>query len=72
MINAKAKVISSEHTGRHELDLNRFLETIDFRQVVKIDHSSACGTMGYRYTTIVYYVEMEDIRDMKLELINIK
>lgn len=72
MINAKAKVITSEHAGTLEDKLNGFLETIDIRQVVKIDHSSAGGTMGYRYTTIVYYVGMEDIRDMKLELINIK
>ena len=69
MINAKIKIFSSEYAVYLESDLNKFLETIDIRQVIKTEHSASAGTLGYRYTAIIYYVEKEDIRDMKIDKI---
>ena len=48
MINAKIKIFSSEYAGYLESDLNKFLETIDIRQVIKTEHSASAGTLGYR------------------------
>ena len=69
MINAKVKVFVSEYSQHLESDVNSFLQTIDIRQIIKTEHSTAAAQMGYRYTAIIYYVEKEDIRDMKIDKI---
>lgn len=73
MINAKVKVFVSEHSQYLENEVNSFLQTIDIRQVIKTEHSTSAGALGYRYTTIIYYVDSEDIRDIRIDdVLNIK
>ena len=69
MINAKVKVFVSEYSLHLETDVNNFLQTIDIRQVIKTEHSTSAGALGYRYTTIIYYIDSEDIRDIKIDKI---
>lgn len=69
MINAKVKVFVSEYSLHLETDVNNFLQTIDIRQVIKTEHSTSAGQLGYRYTTIIYYIDSEDIRDIKIDKI---
>ena len=73
MINAKVKVFVSEYSLHLETDVNNFLQTIDIRRVIKTEHSTSAGALGYRYTTIIYYIDMEDIRDIRIDdVLNIK
>ena len=73
MINAKVKVFVSEHSHYLENEVNSFLQTIDIRQVIKTEHSTSAGALGYRYTTIIYYIDSEDIRDIRIDdVLNIK
>jgi hypothetical protein len=47
--------------------MNEFLKTIDVRQIIKTDYSTAATSSAYRYTAIIYYVELADVRDAKIE-----
>jgi hypothetical protein len=47
--------------------MNEFLQTIDVRQIIKTDYSTAATSSAYRYTAIIYYVDLADIRDVKIE-----
>lgn len=38
MVNMKIKVIKGDNANDFEGQLNRFLKTIDIRQIIKIDH----------------------------------
>lgn len=67
MINAKVKMFHSEYSNRLEGEINEFLQTIDVRQIIKTDYSIASTDSSYRYTAIIYYVGLEDIRDAKIE-----
>ena len=73
MINAKVKVFVSEHSHHLEKEVNSFLQTIDIRQVIKTEHSTSGAQLGYRYTTIIYYIEKEYIREIRIDdVLNIK
>ena len=67
MINAKVKIFYGEYSTRLEGEMNEFLKTIDVRQIIKTDYSTAATTSSYRYTAIIYYVDLENIRDAKIE-----
>ena len=67
MINAKVKIFYGEYSTRLEGEMNEFLKTIDVRQIIKTDYSTAAASSSYRYTAIIYYVDLEDIRDAKIE-----
>jgi hypothetical protein len=67
MINAKVKIFYGEYSTRLEGEMSEFLQTIDVRQIIKTDYSTAATTSSYRYTAIIYYVDLEDIRDAKIE-----
>jgi hypothetical protein len=47
--------------------MSEFLQTIDVRQIIKTDYSTAATSSAYRYTAIIYYVELADVRDAKIE-----
>lgn len=55
MINAKCKMLYDEYATQLEVKVNQFLQTIDIRQIVKIDY--------------IIYVDIEDIREAKIESI---
>lgn len=67
MINGKVKLFYGDYTGRLQEEMNEFLETIDVRQILKTEYSTAASNSSYRYTAIIYYVELDDIRDVKLD-----
>jgi hypothetical protein len=67
MINAKVKIFYGEYSTRLEGEMNEFLQTIDVRQIIKTDYSTAAVSSSYRYTAIIYYVELADVRDAKIE-----
>jgi hypothetical protein len=66
MINAQVKVIHSNNDSWFENLMNEFLKTIDTRQIVKTEYST-CGDSYTRYSAIIYYVPLEDIRDAKID-----
>lgn len=73
MINAKLKLFESESTYHLQKEVNNFLQTIDIRQVIKTEHAAAAAQMGYRYTVVIYYIEKEDIREIRIDdVLNIK
>jgi hypothetical protein len=65
MVTPKIKVITARATSWPswlEKDVQTFLNTLDIRQIVKIDYSA---TNDY-YICSIIYLEMEDVRDMKI------
>jgi phage terminase large subunit GpA-like protein len=68
MATPKIKVINIRPSYL-EVELQKFLNTLDVRQIVKIDFVSS----GSGYTEIILcsiiYVELEDVRDMKIDTI---
>ena len=71
MINAKVKIFSKDNHSSLENEIKLFLETIDIRQIIKTEYSSgiAKGPYGSEklFSTIIYYVNFEDIRDVKID-----
>jgi hypothetical protein len=61
MVTPKIKVITARASWL-EKDVQTFLNTLDIRQIVKIDYSA---TNDY-YICSIIYLEMEDVRDMKI------
>ena len=71
MINAKVKIFNEDYDSYLEDAVNRFLETIDVRQILKTEYSSSMSTGPHQtirsYSAIIYYVELSDVRDIKIE-----
>ncbi len=72
MINAQVKIISDEESATSlEIKINNFLKTIDVRQIIKTEYSSSISTGPYHtkrlFSTTIYYVNFEDIRDVKID-----
>ena len=61
MVTPKIKVITARASWL-EKNVQAFLNTLDIRQIVKIDYSA---TNDY-YICSIIYLEMEDVRDMKI------
>ncbi len=70
MINAKVKIIEEDYPSNLEEELNKFLKTIDVRQIIKTEYSSGISAGQYdtkrTSSVIIYYVGFEDIRDIKI------
>lgn len=64
MINAKVKVIQSNDEEWFEELMNGFLSKIDVRQIVKTEYSTSSST---KFSAMIYYVGIDDIRDAKIE-----
>jgi hypothetical protein len=58
MINAKVKIIEEDYPSNLESELNEFLKTIDVRQIIKTEYSTG--------SVVIYYVGLDDIRDVKI------
>jgi hypothetical protein len=71
MINSKVKIFDEEYAHRLENSINEFLKTIDVRQIIKTEYSSSITESQYStkrsFSAIVYYVELADIRDIKID-----
>ena len=71
MIKAKVKILNVEFPSTLEDLVNQFLETIDVRQIIKTEYSSSMAVSQYTtirsYSAIIYYVELADVRDAKIE-----
>ena len=77
MINAKVKILCRDYDSYLEDAVNQFLETIDVRQIIKTEYSSSMAANQYNtirsHSVIIYYVELADIREAKIEnLLEIK
>lgn len=59
MINAKVKIIFGMDIYDMERLVNEFLQTIDIRQVIKIDTTNS-------QKTYIFYLDTEDFREIKL------
>jgi hypothetical protein len=70
MINAKVKIIEEDYPSNLESELNQFLKTIDVRQIIKTEYSSGISAGQYdtkrTSSVIIYYVGLDDIRDIKI------
>jgi hypothetical protein len=71
MINAKVKIISDEFGDNLEEEINKFLKTIDVRQIIKTEYSSNISAGQYSTkrlsSVVIYYVGSDDIRDVKID-----
>jgi hypothetical protein len=71
MINAKVKIFNEDYNYSLEDEVNKFLETIDVRQIIKTEYSSSMAVSQYTtirsYSVIIYYVELADVRDAKID-----
>jgi hypothetical protein len=68
MINTKVKLFEAYRSDSLERQLNEFLSTIDVRQIIKNDYSVAgAENANWKFTAIIYYVELSDIRDAKID-----
>ena len=71
MINAKVKIFNEDYDSYLEDSVNKFLETIDVRQIIKTEYSSSMSAGPHQtirsYSAIIYYVELADVRDAKIE-----
>lgn len=66
-MNAKIKILSAPYYSDLEDEINSFLATIDVRQIIKTEFSSAGNSSAFRYTAIIYYIGIDDIRDIKID-----
>lgn len=67
MINAKVKILTGSYTKDLETSVNEFLETIDIRQVVKMDFTATGDSDNKRIYCNITYVGIDDIRDAKID-----
>lgn len=68
MINTKVKLINETNEIKFEREVSDFLNTIDIRQIVKSDFSTCCtSTGGVKFTVMIYYVGIDDVRDAKID-----
>ncbi len=72
MINAKVKIFNEDYNSYLEDEVNKFLETIDVRQIIKTEYSSSMSLGQYdvmknSFSAIIYYVELADVRDAKID-----
>jgi len=71
MINAKVKIFNEDHTHTLEVAVNDFLQKIDIRQIIKTEYSIGVSSGPHRsiesYSAIIYYVELADIREAKID-----
>ena len=67
MINAKVKVINTDWYSELERQINDFLKTIDVRQIIKTEYSSSISSHAKSFSVIIYYVQIEDVRDLKID-----
>ena len=71
MINAKVKILYGDYETYLEDSVNKFLATIDVRQIIKTEYSSSVSVGQYNtirsYSAIIYYVDLADIREVKIE-----
>jgi hypothetical protein len=71
MINSKVKIFNEDYYGNLETELNKFLKTIDVRQITKTEYSTGISAGPYRtersFSAIIYYIGLEDIRDVKID-----
>lgn len=71
MINAKVKIFNEDYDSYLEDAVNKFLETIDVRQILKTEYSSSVSAGPHStirsYSAIIYYVELADVRDAKID-----
>jgi hypothetical protein len=70
MINAKVKIISEEYASNLEIEINKFLKTIDVRQIIKTEYSSNISkgphTTERSFSVTIYYIGLDDVRDVKI------
>jgi len=69
MINAKVKILTAGYTSDLEKSINEFLQTIDIRQVVKMDFTATGDGDNKRIYCNIVYVGIDDIRDSKIDTI---
>ncbi len=67
MVNAKVKVLGAEYYSYLEEEVNSFLSTIDVRQIIKTEFSCSANSTTFRHTVIIYYIGIDDIRDIKID-----
>lgn len=67
MINAQVKVINTDWYSELERQINDFLKTIDVRQIIKTEYSSSISSHAKSFSVIIYYVQIEDVRDLKID-----
>jgi hypothetical protein len=72
MINAKVKMFNEDYPFSLEKEVNEFLATIDVRQIIKTEYSSSMSLGQYdmmkkSFSAVIYYVEMADVRDAKID-----
>lgn len=71
MIKAKVKIFNEEQAFSLERAVNNFLETIDVRQIIKTEYSNSVSSGQYNslksYSAIIYYVDLADIREIKID-----
>ncbi len=81
MVKCKVKILSvTQGNEQLETKINEFLDTIDVRQILKIDYAFTTVSSGYQNQNISYprscmitYVGLDDIRELKLDtLLNSK
>ena len=65
MRKLKYKLFVNDWYSDLNKDVNEFLDTIDAVQVVKIESFDRQG----KYCCAITYLELEDVRDIKLEML---
>lgn len=66
MVNVKVKIFHENDESWLEKKVNEFLETIDIRQIVKTEYSTS-GDSYVKHSIIIYYMNLEDVRDIKID-----
>lgn len=66
MINGKVKMFNQSYITDLQNEINEFLKTIDIRQVIKMENF-AVGDAKKRIYCAITYVDIDDIRDVKID-----
>jgi hypothetical protein len=67
MINAKVKILSGGFSNELEEKVNKFLEKIDIRQIIKIEFSANGESNSRTIYCSIIYVGIDDIIDAKID-----
>jgi len=69
MVVPKVEVFANDSSSDLQDEINDFLSDKDVRQIVKMEYNSSYGSSSDLYSCIIMYIDLADVRDIKIDTI---
>lgn len=69
MVIPKVEIFSSNDADDLQNDINEFLSDMDVRQVVSMQYSNSRNQYNQTYSCLIMYIELADVRDVKIDTV---